>query len=640
MSRRQDARLLPLIIITRLPDGLRFPDWLHASRRVSVPTALFLLMIAWMVVACVTNSAATPSTVHSPLLGHYSYTPVGQDATSSHSEPGGQIVFADTQFPDTLNPLFADMPIDFTLDNALWAAPVFFDQQFHVHADQLTEVPLPQNGDVLDGGRTIIMRLRHDLRWSDGQSITSGDFRYWWQLEQDPNTGAITSGGYSEIASIDTPDAYTVVLHMKQPFGPYLLYLPYAAPRHAWSKLPDIALQNTPAVFTLPTVTDGPYKLEQTRNGPGQTGPGETGPRQTGQGQTGQGQATAPTLTMLPNSYYRSTTFHGPFASRLIYRAYANTTQLMRAAQQGQVNVAEGYGESEAGAINRSLRAATGPQQAMLEAPTAAYEHLDFNLAHPFLQDARVRRAIQMAINVCGMLAAVLHAANCARRVSQVEPLPSLVYDPAIQASPYNPTAARALLLQAGWQPNAQGLMTKDGHTLTIRLVTTTDNPIRAALAQYIQRDLHSIGIQVSVAAYGLGAFFGIYTKKGVLATGNYDMALFTYANGPDPDDEYDVFDSSQIPSADNPYGGNYGRVNDPIIDQALTNGRAAVSFANRVAYYHQFLERLAAQVYSIPLYTELNFMTVSANVHNVIPNPNQPDNTWNIADWWIQSSV
>lgn len=567
--------------------------------------AVFLLVIVWLVVAC--NSTATLPAPRSPLLGPYSYTPAGQQASGSQSK--GQIVFADTQFPDTLNPLFADIPIDFTLDNALWAAPVFFDQHFHAHADQLTEVPLPQNGDVLDGGKTIIMHLRHDLRWSDGQPLTSDDFRYWWQLEQDPNTGAITLGGYNEIASIDTPDAYTVVLHMKQPFGPYLLYLPYAAPRHAWDKFSAIDLQNTPSVFTLPTVTDGPYMLDQ----------------QTKTATTDQ------SLTMLPNPYYHSSTFHGPFASRLIYRAYTTTTQLIQAVQQGQVNVAEGYTENDVGALQRSIRAAT-----VLEAPTAAYEHLDFNLAHPFFQDVRMRRAIQMAIDVCGMLEIVLHEANCARRVTQVEPPPSLVYDPAIKASRYDPAAARTLLAQAGWRPNDQGIMTKDGHTFTIRLVTTANNSTRMALAHYIQRGLRAIGIQVDIAAYNLGELFGIYTKNGVLATGNYDMALFTYANGPDPDDEYDVFASSQIPSADNPYGSNYGRVNDPIIDQALTNGRNTVNFASRVTAYHQFLERLAAQVYSIPLYNELNILTISANVRNVIPNPNASDNTWNIADWWV----
>ncbi len=559
--------------------------------------ALLAVITACLVIAC-HSAPASPPTPRSLLFGPYSYTPIPARS------PAKQIIFADTQFPDSLNPLFADTPIDFTLESAAWAAPVFFDQRFHVHPDQLTEVPLPENGGVRDGGKTIIMHLRHDLRWSDGQPINSADFRYWWDLNQDPATGAIATSGYNQIASIDTPDNYTVVLHMKQPFGPYLSYLPYAAPQHAWGKLPNIALQNTPAIFALPAISDGPYTLSSSVNGQ--------------------------SITMVANSYYHSTTFHGPFSIRLIYRSYASIPALMQAARQGAIDIGEGYTESDLPQLRTS-----GANVQVLGVTSAAYEHLDFNLSQPLLQDVRVRKAIQMALNVCGMLN-VLYDTGCSQRVSQVEPPPSLVYDAAIQPVQYNPAGAQALLSQAGWQPNAQGMLTKNGHPFVLRLVTTTNNPARAALAQDIQRDLHAIGIQTHSVAYDLGAFFGVYTKGGILATGAYDLALFTYVNGPEPDQEYSVFESSQIPSTDNPYGGNYGRVSDPIIDQALAHGRAAVAFNDRVAAYHQLLERLAAQVYTIPLFAEKNIMTVRTGVHNVQPNANLYDNAWNIADWWL----
>lgn len=94
----------------------------------------------------------------------------------------GNITYATTQFPESANPLFASSAADFALNAALWAQPVFYDQQFHVHADQLVEVPLPENGDVQESGKTIRLRLRHDLYWSDGKPILSSDFAYWWQL--------------------------------------------------------------------------------------------------------------------------------------------------------------------------------------------------------------------------------------------------------------------------------------------------------------------------------------------------------------------------------------------------------------------------------------------------------------------------
>ncbi|MDQ6662432.1 MAG: peptide ABC transporter substrate-binding protein [Chloroflexota bacterium] len=561
--------------------------------------ALLFTLIAWLAIGC--DSAQPPSLLHpssSSLPGRYSYTPAPSRIDRK------TIVFSDTQFPDSLNPLFASSTIDFEVEAALWARPVFYDEQFHVHPDQLTRVPLPQNGDVQDAGKTIIMHLRHDLHWSDGQPLLASDFRYWWQLDQDPDTGAITTSGYDQIASIDTPDNFTVLLHMKQPFGPYLFYLPFAAPQHAWKNLKPIDLQNISSVYQAPPVTDGPYMLANYHDGQ--------------------------SYTLVPNSHYISTTFHGPFASQLIYQAYSTISALSMAIQHQQTDVALGYTEEDSADISSS------PHIHILRNPTTSYEHLDFNLAHPVLEDIHVRQAIQMAINKCEMVKEVEHLSDCSRVLSQVEPLPSLVYDAHIAPSLYDPTAAKKLLAQVGWFPNAAGMLTNShGQPLSLRLVTTADNPVRATLAQYIAQSLKAIGIGVQVKMYPLNQFFALYTRGGILATGQYDISLFGYANRPEPDDEYTVFSSSQIPSANNPNGGNYGRIADPIIDQALTLGRTTVPFEKRIPYYHQFLERVANQVYLIPLFTDGNTLVVNDRIHNVIPNPNVSDTFWNIADWW-----
>jgi peptide/nickel transport system substrate-binding protein len=559
-----------------------------------------------MVTACSAVPSIPVKHLANPITGRYSYTP------PSSLLPRGKITFSDSQFPVSVNPLFASSTVDFEVRDTLWASPVVYDQKFHVHPDQLTEVPLPENGDVQDNGKTIIMRLRHDLHWSDGQPILSSDFQYWWHLNQDPATGAVITGGYDQIASIDTPDSFTVVLHMKRPFGPYLLYLPYAAPEHAWKTLQDIDLQNTVAVYRAPNVTDGPYMLA--------SGPNSLSPNNNRH-------------IMVPNPYYTSTIFHGPFVAQLIFQAYDGLAALSSAAQKQQTDLTQGYQED-----NLPLLAHLPAGVSTLQTPAAAYEHLDFNNANPLFQDVRVRRAISLAIDKCGLIKDVLHTADCsARLASQVEPPPSLVYDASIQASSFDPQAARALLLQAGWHPNAQGLLTKHGQLFRIRLVTTGDNPLRAAAAEKIRQYLLAVGIQAEIRYYSLGTFFAVFNRGGILATGAFDLAMFAYANSPEPDDEYIAFHSSQIPSADNPTLGNYARVNDAVIDQALTQGRETVVFADRIKFYHQFLERLADQVYIIPLYIGVNIMTVNEHIQNVIPNPNSSDNNWNISDWWVK---
>jgi peptide/nickel transport system substrate-binding protein len=556
-----------------------------------------LVSLLVLMVAC--SQPPPEQHVSSPLLSHYATTPA-----PTHS-PGGKLVLGSTTFPTTANPLFASTDADLAINNALWGQPVIYDARFHVLPDQLTEVPLPENGGVIDGGKTIIMHLRHDLHWSDGQPLLAGDFQYWWQLNQNALTGATIRTGYDQINSIETPDDFTVILHMKRPFGPYLSYLPYAAPRHVWQQIAPIDLQNTPAVFSMPRVSSGPYTI--------------------------QSMVANQSYTLIPNGYYHSSSFHGPFIAHLIYQTYTNISALVQAVQQGQVNVSQDYRDDDRAALAH-LPASIHVQTIA----TAAYEHLDFNLSHPLLQDSNVRQAMQLAIDICTLIRTTLHTSDCARRATQVEPQPSLFYDASIAASRYDPAAARQLLARAGWHPDAHGMLTKQGQALTLHLATTTQSPLRLLIAQTIQRYLHAIGIQVKIETYSLNRFFDIYTKGGILATGAFDLALFTYANSPEPDDEYNVFHSSQIPDTSHPEAGNYGRVHDAIIDQALTQGRSSTAFSERVAAYHRFLQRLANQVYVIPLYTDTNSMTIAASVHNVIPNANPSMNTWNIADWWL----
>src|SRR5437660_1047503 len=314
---------------------------------------------------------------------------------------------------------------------------------------------------------------------------------------------------------------------MKRPFGPYLFYLPYAAPQHAWGKLRPIDLQNTPSVYQSPQVTSGPYKLVNLLD--------------------------EQRYTLAPNTYFASTTFHGPFLAQLVYQSYSSIPQLTQAVQHGEVDVGQGYMEYDLPAL-----AHMPSNIKVLQSATAAYVHLDFNIANPQLRDMNVRKAIQQSLDICGLIKTILHMPDCARRATQVEPPPSLYYDATIQPPAYDPASARKLFAQAGWLPDTHGQLRKVGQAFTIRLVTTSDHPLRAAVAQAIQRDLQAVGVEVQISYYPLTTFFGVYTRGGILATGAYDMALFTYADSPEPDDEYGVFHSSQIPDSLHPDLGNY----------------------------------------------------------------------------------
>jgi peptide/nickel transport system substrate-binding protein len=83
-----------------------------------------------------------------------------------------------------------------------------------------------------DDGRTYAFPIRDDVRFQDGSVMTSYDVAASWNRIVDPPEGVISvrRGYYSMIDKIETPDARTVVFHLKFATAAFLPALadPYA----------------------------------------------------------------------------------------------------------------------------------------------------------------------------------------------------------------------------------------------------------------------------------------------------------------------------------------------------------------------------------------------------------------------------
>src|SRR5579864_43112 len=115
--------------------------------------------------------------------------------------------------PSSLNPLFAfDQPdIDMT---QLYAEPLLgLNQRNELVPLVASRVPTVENGDISRDGRTIIYHLRHGVRFADGTSLTSKDVAFTYHAILDPRNPVTEAQPYREIERLETPDAYTVVLH-------------------------------------------------------------------------------------------------------------------------------------------------------------------------------------------------------------------------------------------------------------------------------------------------------------------------------------------------------------------------------------------------------------------------------------------
>jgi peptide/nickel transport system substrate-binding protein len=561
--------------------------------------AVLLLALALVMAACSTGNVNVPT----GSTGAYQYT--------APTHKGGTLVYSDWQFPDSTNTWFATSTVDFELITALYGAPVIIGPDGRFLADQLTEVPTLTNGDVSKDGLTVTLKLRHDLKWSDGQELTASDYVYWLNVLLDPATGAASTAGFdsSTLASYVAADKYTLVLKYVTVFAPYLSFLPFAAPKHAWGSIANKDLANTADVNLTSKVTSGPFLVQD--------------------------YASQQSVTLVPTPHYASTSLHKTVLDKLVFKGFAIKDALIAGYQAGETDHAEDFS-------NADLKKVAG-LPGLHVAAKIAYEHVDFNLQTPVLQDVNVRKAIEEAIDRCQIIQTVLNQPCDKLGVQTILPLPSPDFDASIKAYGFSLTQAKADMQAAGWNCSANPC-TKDGKPFpTLNLVTTSGNTQRKDVTEIIKQDLGALGVPVNLDGqyYGNGPLFAPYSQNGILARGTYDLALYAFTFGVDADGAlFPSFHSSQIPSDANPAGGNTERVNDPDVDKLLDEGRTTLDPVKRHDIYVTLQKLLIQKAYVIPMYLRPNITLTSLNVGNYTDNPTAAGNEWNASDWYLKTTA
>src|SRR6185437_15268491 len=157
----------------------------------------------------------------------------------------------------TLNFLLESMPAN--LD------PRIGTDAFSEHLDFLMFDSLLQRDEHLDlapdlaekwempDAQTYVFHLRHDVKFSSGQPLTSADVKFTFDSII---SGAIKTpkrGAYTLVDSIAAPDAYTVIFHLRAPYASFPLNLT----RQAVGVVP----QNAGPDFAQHPIGSGPFRF-------------------------------------------------------------------------------------------------------------------------------------------------------------------------------------------------------------------------------------------------------------------------------------------------------------------------------------------------------------------------------------------
>lgn len=495
--------------------------------------------------------------------------------------------------PSSFDPLFIHpdaSSVEQQVDRLLFEPFIDINTAGRPVPELLSVVPTQSNGGISADGKTITYHLRPNVRWSDGTAVTSADVLFTLHAILDPRNPVISHEGYDLVERAWAPNAHTVIFHLRHAWAPAVTtYFSYGfSPQFV---LPEHVLAHeTPlakAPFGAdPNVVDGPYRFVSWWRGEG--------------------------LRLAANARY----WRGPpRVKSLDIRVIPDPSTNLLMLESGQLDW------NLIAPVQWALLRGK-PAIAYVRVPTAVVAGIAINLAHPPLDDVRVRRAIAMAIDREGITRRITLGQYPV--TNMLQPQFSWAYDPSVREPGYDPAAANALLDRAGWRRTPGGTRRKSGKLLQLVYVAFPETASGVRIATEVQQELRAIGIAVTIKSISNAQLFQPVT--GTLPSGSYDLAYVPWTMGADPDD------SSVLGCHGS---SNYMRFCNPEVDALEQVALSTISQEKRKAVYGRIARIVAEQVPIVYLFDSRYIYARSLRIEGFHPNAFIP--TWNAYAWRLR---
>ncbi|MGZ3496023.1 MAG: peptide ABC transporter substrate-binding protein [Vulcanimicrobiaceae bacterium] len=508
----------------------------------------------------------------------------------------GYLRIAIQQDVKNLNPLLNSNTTDAMIARLMFAPLTAANERNELIPVLATAVPTLDNGGITKDGLTITYHLRKDAKWTDGVPVTSKDVKWSWQAIMNPDNNIVSRHGYDFVKSIDTPDDYTVICHLKQKFSPFVDTFftdsdqPFpVAPAHVLSKYPNI---NQIQFNNEPLVNDGPFKFVKWVHGDH--------------------------IDLVANPDF----FMGkPKLSRITLKVIQDENTSVNELRTHDIDWIF------QASIHNYPNIKNIPNVNLNFVAINGYEDVQLNTARPYLKDVLVRQAIAYAIDK----QAIMNTLTFGTQQIATEDQPPFMwaYNPNIKPLPRDLDKAKQLLEQAGWRPGPDGIMQKNGEKLDLVLVSNNSNVTRRQMSVQLQAMLRQAGIQTEVKFYPGDVLFAPAGEGGVLQGGKFDLSLAGWYAGVDPDD------SSQFMCKNIPPGGyNYPRYCSSAMDSVQQEALTTYDRPTRKKAYFRIQELLANDVPEVFFYYYRQLEPANDDFKGFTPSPVIED--WNAWQWSI----
>lgn len=261
-----------------------------------------------------------------------------------------------------------------------------------------------------------------------------------------------------------------------------------------------------------------------------------------------------------------------PKVDELIFRPVSESQSRLNGLQSGELDIIQT--SNSLSIVEMQDRANNGDIKLLATDDGAEVAYLMLNTAKPPFDSEDARQAIAWA--------------GDAKEINEIrnKGLNTIANGPFPPDSPvYDPEFVRGHNLKKAKQFVKKWKAANPGETLSFEYATQPE-PDTLAIAQLVKEQQAKAGIEVSIRTIDQATLI-----NDVLA-GNFQGAGFRNHPGGDPDTQYAWWHSGSPV--------NFGRINDPVIDQALEEGRVELDPDKRIEIYQRLNQQFFEKMYNL----------------------------------------
>ncbi len=229
------------------------------------------------------------------------------------------------------------------------------------------------------------------------------------------------------------------------------------------------------------------------------------------------------------------------------------------------------------------------------------------NTSKPPFDDVLVRQAFNLAVDRDVLIQVIM----LGRAIPQYGPISASVpgYWPGVEYVGYGHDleAARALMEEAGYTYNDDGMLEQDGQPLALVFKTSPISPYNK-IAEVLQEQFKALGVDIQLEQQEFSVLAVDYDN------GDFSLGLDGWVH-PDISVLYALFHSSMIGI------NNSGFVNDPQVDQLLLDMLFTSDHKEHEQAAIGLQRRVIEQAYIIPLYTPMVSRALNNKVQGAVLN-------------------